>query len=74
MSKKPHKRKPGDYEIRISPDGRVYLVAADEAMLDLAESLDPENPAVLKRRKAKASGQSRSREPDSPRTEESEPE
>lgn len=59
MKKKPYKSQPGDFEVRILPDGRVYMVAADEALFDVAEALDPKNPALLKRRKAKASGAAR---------------
>ena len=55
MKKKSYKSKPGDFEVRILPDGRIYMVAADEKMFDLAESIDPDNLALTKRRKAKAS-------------------
>lgn len=30
------KRRPGDMEIRILPDGRLVLIAPDEKMLDVA--------------------------------------
>ena len=53
MALKPHKRKPGELEVRIRPDGRVFVAEADEAMLDVCEALDPENPLVVKRKKAK---------------------
>jgi len=59
MRKKPYKRKPGDFEIRILPDGHVCIVAGDEKMFDLAEALDPKNPSLAERRRAKASGKSR---------------
>ena len=36
---KPYKRKPGEFEIRILPDGRVVMPAPDEAMLELARLL-----------------------------------
>ena len=55
MKKKSYKSKPGDFEVRILPDGRIYMVAADEKMFDLAEAIDPDNRALVKRRKVKAS-------------------
>jgi hypothetical protein len=36
---KHYKRKPGDAEIRILPDGRVVVVAPDQKMLELARKL-----------------------------------
>ena len=56
MSKKKYKPDPRDVELRIRPDGRVYVVAADEAAFDLAEGLDPNHPVLAKRRKAKKRG------------------
>jgi hypothetical protein len=53
MSRKPYKRKPGDLEIRIRPDGRVFVAEADEALLDVCQALDPNHPSLAKRRKAK---------------------
>ena len=49
---------PGDFEVRILSDGRVCIVAADEEMFDLAEAIDPDNPDLIKRRKAKSSDKS----------------
>jgi len=46
----------GDVEVRIRPDGKVYVIAADEATFDLAEGIDPDNPVIVKRRKAKKGG------------------
>ena len=37
---KPYKRKPGEFEIRILPDGRVLMPAPDEALLEVARILD----------------------------------
>ena len=54
MSREPYKRKPGDLEIRIRPDGRVFVAEADEALLDVCQALDPDHPLLAKRRKAKA--------------------
>ncbi len=59
MSDKPSKRKPGDFEVRIAPDGRVLIAAADDAMFDLAEAIDPDHPAIARRRKARARGNAR---------------
>jgi hypothetical protein len=37
---KPYKRKPGEFEIRILPDGRVLIPAPDETLLDVARALN----------------------------------
>jgi hypothetical protein len=52
------KRKPGELEIRIRPDGRVFIAEADEAMLDVCEALDPDNPVVVKRKKGRSRNES----------------
>ncbi len=54
MALKPRQRQPGELEIRIRPDGRVFIAEADEAMLDVCQALDPDNPVVAKRMKAKS--------------------
>ena len=59
MKAKPYKRKPGDLEIRIRPDGRLYMSALDDAMLDVWAALDPENPLVIQRKEAKSRAKSR---------------
>ncbi len=41
---KHYKRRPGDAEIRILPDGRVVVVAPDEKMLELAKELVKQEP------------------------------
>ena len=56
MTKEPYKPRPGDRELRIGPDGRIYMVAPDDPLFDLAEALDPDHPALQKRRKAKDRG------------------
>ena len=43
MTEIPYQRKPGDYEIRILPDGRVVMVAPDETLMDIARELEPDN-------------------------------
>jgi hypothetical protein len=48
------RRKPGELEIRIRPDGRVFVAEADEAMLDVCQALDPKNPLLAKRQKVKS--------------------
>ncbi len=59
MSREPGKRRPGDLEIRIRPDGRVFVALADEAMLDVCQALDPDNPVFVKRGKGKSKNESR---------------
>jgi len=63
MSARPYKRKPGDLEIRIRPDGRVYMAALDDTMLEVWAALDPENPLVIQRREAKSRAKSRGVQP-----------
>lgn len=53
------RRQPGDLEIRIRPDGRVFVAEADEALLDVCQALDPTNPLLVTRRKAKSRNESR---------------
>lgn len=48
MKNRPYKRKPGDYEIRILPDGRVVMIAPNEELIELAEIIDPNNNALPK--------------------------
>lgn len=47
MNKEPYKRKAGDFEIRVLPNGRLVMVAPDEILMEIAESLEfgnkPEN-------------------------------
>ena len=54
-----YRTKPGELEIRIGRNGRVCVLAADEAMMDVLDALDPDAPASRLRRKAKARAQSR---------------
>lgn len=39
MTKKPYKRKTGDFEIRVLKDGRVVMIAPDQELMDLAEAI-----------------------------------
>jgi hypothetical protein len=41
MKNKPYKRKPGDFEIRILKNGRVVMITPDEALLEVAEIIEP---------------------------------
>ena len=43
MSKKPYKRKPGDFEVRILSDGRVVMVAPDEELIEIAREVERSN-------------------------------
>lgn len=40
MSKKPYKRKPGDFEVRILSDGRVVMIAPDEELIEIAREVE----------------------------------
>ena len=40
MSKKPYKRKTGDFEVRILSDGRVVMVAPDEELIEIAREVE----------------------------------
>ncbi len=62
MARAAYRTKPGEFEIRIGPDGRVHVLAPDERMLDLVAAVSPDSPVVRKRRKAKARAQSRTAE------------
>jgi hypothetical protein len=41
MKKKSYKRRPGDFEIRILKDGKVIMIAPDEALMKIAQRVDP---------------------------------
>ncbi len=46
MKKRPYKRKPGEFEIRILKDGQVIMVAPDEALVEVASAVEPNNIAL----------------------------
>ncbi|HPY76235.1 MAG TPA: hypothetical protein PLQ45_00185 [Anaerohalosphaeraceae bacterium] len=48
----PRKRKKGEQELRILPDGRIVLVAPDQALLEAVQSLvaDPSDPLLQRKR------------------------
>ncbi len=50
MKKKPYKRKPGDFEIRILKKGRVVMIAADEVLLDIASSIGTKEKSNIERK------------------------
>jgi len=37
--KKPYKRKPGEFEIRILKNGKVMMAAPDEALVEIAQTI-----------------------------------
>lgn len=39
MSDEPYKRKQGEFELRVLKDGRVVMIAPDEALLEIAAAL-----------------------------------
>ena len=45
MKKTPYKRKPGDFEIRILKNGKVVMVAPDETLVEIAQTVVPEHCA-----------------------------
>ena len=47
MRNRPYKRKPGDFEVRILADGRVVMVTPDEALVQIARILEPNNEKLL---------------------------
>ena len=42
MKKKARKRRKGEQEVRILPDGRIVFVAPDEVLLNLAQEMERE--------------------------------
>lgn len=40
MSQAPYQRRQGDFEVRILRDGRVVLIAPDETLLEIAQTLE----------------------------------
>jgi len=41
MKKAPYKRKPGDFEIRILKNGKVVMIAPNETLVGVAQTVDP---------------------------------
>ena len=46
MKKTPYKPEPGDMEIRILNNGKVMMVLPDQKLIEIAQSLDPNNYAL----------------------------
>lgn len=46
MKKKPYKRKPGEFEIRILKNGKVVMAAPDETLVEIAQTVDPKHFAT----------------------------
>jgi hypothetical protein len=40
MSQKPYQREQGDLELRILKDGRLVLIAPDETLLEIAQTIE----------------------------------
>jgi len=46
MKKTPYKPEPGDMEIRILNNGKVMMVLPDQKLIEIAQSLDPNNSTL----------------------------
>ena len=46
MKNTPYKRKTGDFEIRILNNGKVIMITPDEALMEIAQEVDPHNCAL----------------------------
>ncbi len=49
-----HKRKPGDFEIRILKDGRLVMIAPDKKLVELAESIRKQNETAVNESREKS--------------------
>jgi hypothetical protein len=56
---KPYMRKPGDFEIRILKDGKVVMLAPDEALIEIAKIIEPNHYAVATKTEATENGRSK---------------
>ena len=45
MSRKPYKRKQGEFELRIFKDGRLVAIAPDETLLEISQALGESDDA-----------------------------
>jgi hypothetical protein len=50
---KPYMREPGDFEIRILKDGKVVMLAPDEALIEIAKLIEPNHYAIAAETEAK---------------------
>jgi len=46
MSTEPYNRKQGEFELRVLKDGRLVLIAPDEALLELAKAFEDPGAAA----------------------------
>jgi hypothetical protein len=46
MKNRHYKRKPGDFEIRILNSGKVIMIIPDEALMEIARIVEPNNCAL----------------------------
>ena len=60
MKSEPYKRRPGDFEIRVLKSGRVVMLGPDEALLEAARSLDPNNSELSPRTESNKDGRDNS--------------
>jgi hypothetical protein len=58
---RPYKRKPGEFEIRILPDGKVLIPAPDDSILDLARKLKLPGITQATKERAKKNGRTKAR-------------
>lgn len=56
MKKRPYKRKPGDFEIRILRSGKVVMLAPDETLMEVARTVEPDNSALSLKMETKEDG------------------
>jgi hypothetical protein len=56
MKKRPYKRKPGDFEIRILRSGQVVMLAPDETLMEVARTVEPNNSALSLKMETKEDG------------------
>jgi hypothetical protein len=62
MKKKPYKRKPGEFEIRILKNGQVIMVAPDEALMEVAVVVEPDNTALQPKMETKQDARTKTSE------------
>jgi len=60
MKREPYKRRPGDFEIRVLKSGRVVMIAPDEALLEAARAVDPDNSYLMPKTERQKDGRDKS--------------
>ena len=58
---RPYKRKPGEFEIRILPDGKVIMPAPDDSIIELARKLKLPGIKPAMKERAKKNGRAKTR-------------